>query len=168
MGSDTHLWDAIQRVNQETFEDVTAKLRHLLKALVGKTIGILGLTYKPGTSTMRRSPSITLMRNFAAEKASCRAFDPMASTDESAEYADLFSRANDVEELVRGADALVLVTEWPEFRELDFSKVAASMRQAIIVDTKNYLDPNALAEAGFIYEGFGRRAAPPGRLVSSS
>jgi UDPglucose 6-dehydrogenase len=150
------LLDSILRVNERTFEEILVKLKNALGKLKGKRIGILGLTYKAGTSTVRRSPAIKLIEMLRQEKAFCVGYDPKADTREMRQYKDLFERAGTTQTLVKKADGLVLVTEWPEFRDLPFSSLARLMNAPVIVDSKNYLDPEVLAAAGFDYYGFGR------------
>jgi UDPglucose 6-dehydrogenase len=150
------LLDAIVSVNEGTFDEVLIKLKNKLRSLAGKRIAILGLTYKPGTSTVRRSPAIKIIRKLNAAKAKCVGYDHAASAEEMKEYQRLFVRASSPEELVRGADALVLVTEWPEFKELDFVALGKLMKRRVVVDSKNHLDPKRLVAAGFDYQGFGR------------
>ena len=150
------LLDAIMSVNEGTFDEVLIKLKNRLGSLEGKRIGILGLTYKPGTSTVRRSPAIKIIRKLNSAGAKCVGYDTAASADEMKEYARLFTRAGSPEELARGAHGLVLVTEWPEFKSLDFAALGKLMKRPVIVDSKNHLDPDALAAAGFDYQGFGR------------
>jgi UDPglucose 6-dehydrogenase len=150
------LLDAIVSVNEGTFDEVSWKLASRLGKLRGKRIGVLGLTYKPGTSTVRRSPAIKIIRKLTAAGAKCLGYDPAASDEELRPYARVVARASSPEELATGADALVLVTEWPEFRDLDFAALGARMKRRVIVDSKNHLDPARLAAAGFDYQGFGR------------
>ncbi len=90
-------------------------------------------------------------------KAICIGYDPKADIEEMRHYQHLFERAKKIQDLVRNADGLVLVTEWPEFKDLPFESLAKLMKTAVIVDSKNYLDPDLLAAAGFDYQGFGRR-----------
>jgi len=151
------LLNSIIRVNQGTFEEVLVKLKAKLGRLAGKRISILGLTYKAGTSTMRRSPAIKLIRMLLKAKAICTAYDPKADSKEMKDYGRLFTRVGSVQKLAKDADALVLVTEWPEFKNLPFKLMAKLMKMPVIVDTKNYLDPAVLVDAGFDYQGFGRR-----------
>ncbi len=155
------LLDAIVSVNAGTFDEVLVKLKNRLGSLKGKRIGILGLTYKPGTSTVRRSPAIAIIRMLRKAGAKCAGYDAQASADELKEYARLFERASTPEELAEKSDALVLVTEWPEFRDLNFAELGKRMRKRVLVDAKNHLDPQRLAEAGFDYQGFGRAISKP-------
>lgn len=150
------LLEAIVTVNEGTFDEIVVRLTTKLGSLAGKKIGILGLTYKAGTSTVRRSPAVKIIGKLREAGAKCAGYDPMASDEELAEYSDLVTRAKSVRELARGAHALVLVTEWPEFRELPFEALAKSMKHPLLVDSKNFLDPGKVARAGLDYQGFGR------------
>jgi UDPglucose 6-dehydrogenase len=156
LGCRAALLDAIREVNEGTFDEIVAKLQGKLGALSGKKVGILGLTYKPGTSTLRRSPAIKIIEKLGRAGARCVGYDPKADPEEVGQYRGLFVRAGDLGELARDADGLVLVTEWPEFRELDYAAVAKAMRRPVLVDSKNYLDPVRVTAAGFDYQGFGR------------
>lgn len=159
----TELLDSVVAVNERTFQEVLIKLQSRLGSLRRKQIGILGLTYKPGTSTVRRSSALKLIGMLRKRGAVCVAYDPKADAKELGESGKLFKRVRGSMEAARQSDALVLVTEWPEFRELNFVRMAALMKQPVFVDTKNYLDPRAVADAGFDYEGFGRREAAASR-----
>ncbi len=150
------LLDAIVSVNEGTFDEVLVKLKNRLKSLAGKRIGVLGLTYKPGTSTVRRSPALKIIKKLNAARAKCVAYDNAADEAELGRDAKLFVRATTPEERARGADALVLLTEWPEFKDLDYAALGKLMKKRVIVDAKNHLDPARLAAAGFDYQGFGR------------
>lgn len=153
-----HLLKAIWEVNEGTFEEIRIKLQKKLGNLTGKKIGILGLTYKAGTSTVRRSPALKVTDLLSQAGAHCQGYDPKASPEELEQYRTLVTRAHTIQELADQADALVLVTEWPEFRELDYAALARMMKKPILVDSKNYLDPLKLMAAGFDYQGFGRSA----------
>jgi UDPglucose 6-dehydrogenase len=156
LGHRARLLDAVMAVNEGTFDEVIARLGDKLGPLAGRKVGVLGLTYKPGTSTVRRSPALKIMSKLAAAGAVCVGYDPKASARELASLGQTFARAKTVRALATGADALVLVTEWPEFRELPWASLAKLMRQPLVVDCKNFLDPARLAGAGFQYQGFGR------------
>ena len=150
------LLKSITEINEGTFDEVIAKLEKRTGQLKGKKIGILGLTYKPGTSTMRRSPAIKIINKLLAKKAYCLAYDPKASLAELKTYAKEVKKEKTIEDLVKKSDALVLVTEWPEFQNLNFKKLAKEMKKPVIIDTKNFLDPSLLTKSGFVYEGYGR------------
>ena len=153
------LLDAVVDVNEGTFDEIIVKLQKKLGVLSGKRVGVLGLTYKAGTSTVRRSPALKIMDRLDAAGARCVGYDPKASAAELREIGHAFTRAKSVRELAKGADALVLVTEWPEFRELPFAKLAKLMKRPLLIDSKNYLDPGLVAAAGIDYLGFGRSLA---------
>ena len=150
------LLDAIFTVNEGTFDEVVAILKRKLGALSGRKIGLLGLTYKPGTSTVRRSPALKVVEKLTAEGAQCVAYDPQADAAELAESELVVTRVASVAEAAAGADALVLLTEWPELRDVDYAAVARTMARPILVDTKNYLDPAKVRAQKVDYEGFGR------------
>jgi UDPglucose 6-dehydrogenase len=152
------LLKSITEINERTFDEVIAKLEKRTGPLKGKKIGILGLTYKPGTSTMRRSPAIKIINKLLAKKAYCLAYDPKASLAELKIYAKEVKKEKSVDTLAKKCDALVLVTEWPEFQNLNFKKLAKEMKKPVIIDTKNFLDPSLLTKSGFVYEGYGRGA----------
>jgi len=162
LGYRAKLLEAIVDVNEGTFDEVIARLQRKLGDLAGKKVGVLGLTYKPGTSTVRRSPALKIMDKLRQAGAACAGYDPKASREELAEYRDLFVRAKNVNDLAREAHALVLVTEWPEFRDIPFARVAKLMKQPLLVDSKNYLDPATVTAAGLDYQGFGRSLAQAG------
>lgn len=151
------LLESIVAINEETFDEILLKLNNVLHSLSGKKIGILGLTYKPGTSTMRRSPAIKVIQKLATHNATCFGYDPMASDAEFDQYKDILTRVTTVEELAAHSDALVLVTEWPEFKMINYLQLAKSMSTPIIIDTKNFLDPQQLTDAGFHWQGYGRK-----------
>ncbi|MGA3119759.1 MAG: nucleotide sugar dehydrogenase [Polyangiaceae bacterium] len=155
LGQKAPLLDAIFAVNEGTFDQVVAILQRRLGTLVGRTIGLLGLTYKAGTSTVRRSPALKVIERLTQAGAVSAAYDPQADPDELREAAISVRRVGSVVELAAQADALVLLTEWPEFRDVG-GDVAQAMARPLLVDTKNYLDPAKVKAAGFEYEGFGR------------
>lgn len=149
----TPLFDAVLTVNAARTARVVARLEAELGALAGATITLLGLTYKPGTSTLRRSVAIELGRRLSNEGAVVRAFDPMVPGGSlRMPWLEVFASP---EAAASGADALVLVTEWPEFRTLDYTTIGKSMRRAMLFDCKNFLDTAAVATAGFRHIGIG-------------
>lgn len=156
LGQKAPLLDSIFSVNEGTFDAVVATLERRLGSLAGKTVGVLGLTYKAGTSTVRRSPALKVIDKLTARGATCVAYDPQADANELREAGVSLRRAASIAELAAQADALVLLTEWPEFRETDFASLAKAMKRPLLVDAKNFLEPARLKSAGFEYEGFGR------------
>jgi len=150
------LVNGVLAVNQLQNTMVVRRLRSLLGSLQTKTIAMLGLTYKPGTSTLRRSAAIEIIRNLVSEGASVQAFDPKADPAEIERYRHEFSSCTDPYTAAKDADAIVLVTAWPEFKQLDLARIRTLMHQPIVLDAPNMLDPSEVARAGFIYQGIGR------------
>lgn len=156
LGYPGHLLQSITAINEDSFNQIILKLKSKLGSLNGKKIGILGLTYKPGTSTMRRSPAIKIIVKLLAAKAICLAYDPKASAKELKTYTKTVIKMPSVDALAKKSEALVLITEWPEFKDLDYKKLASLMKNALIIDTKNFLDPEIMVKSGFDYVGYGR------------
>jgi UDPglucose 6-dehydrogenase len=149
------LLNSVIEVNELQKRRVIAKLHKHLGSLVGKEIALLGLAFKPNTDDMREASSLVLSARLNAAGARVRAYDPVAEAEarKLIQGVDFKSSAADA---VAGADAVVLVTEWPEFGDLDFAAVAGSMRGRLVVDGRNFLDPDVVAAAGLTYEGVGR------------
>ncbi len=145
--------DANDRIKARSVEKVRKRLGGSAE---GKTIGILGLSFKPQTDDMRDSPSIPLVNALVAEGAMVRAFDPEAMDNAKHHLSSEVIYAHNAYEAVEGADAIVLVTEWNEFRSLDFDKVKAMVRTPVIVDLRNIYEPAKMNELGFDYESLGR------------
>jgi UDPglucose 6-dehydrogenase len=149
------LLNSVIEVNELQKRRVMAKLQKHLGALVGKEIGLLGLAFKPNTDDMREASSLVLSARLQAAGARVRAYDPVAEEEARKLIRGVDFRAS-AEEVAEGADALVLVTEWPEFGELDLPALADAMRGDLLVDGRNFLDPDMVQAAGLIYEGVGR------------
>jgi len=146
---------AVIEVNELQKRRVIRKLERRLGSLRGKKIALLGLAFKPGTDDMREAPSLVLAGRLQAEGAEVRAWDPVA---DGAAQLDGVAIAESALEAMDGADAAVIVTEWPELRELDWAEAGGRMRNRLLVDGRNMLDPEALRALGFEYEGIGRAA----------
>jgi UDPglucose 6-dehydrogenase len=151
------LLNAVIEVNELQKRRVMSKLQKYLGTLVGKEIALLGLAFKPNTDDMREASSLVLSARLQAAGAKVRAYDPVAEA-EARKMLQGVEFAASAEAAVEGADAVVLVTEWPEFRELDLRAAADSMRGSLLVDGRNFLDPDAATGAGLTYEGVGRPA----------
>jgi hypothetical protein len=149
------LLNSVIEVNELQKRRVIAKLHKHLGSLVGKEIALLGLAFKPNTDDMREASSLVLSARLNAAGARVRAYDPVAEGEARKLIQGVEFKAS-ASEAVEGADAVVLVTEWPEFGELDFGGVAAAMRGRLVVDGRNFLDPDIVAAAGLDYEGVGR------------
>jgi UDPglucose 6-dehydrogenase len=154
-GVDTVLLDAVMLVNRDQNMMVVEKLRMLFGNLKGLRVGVLGLTYKPGTSTIRRSASVEIIKMLKKDGVSVKAYDPKASF--SAKEAGVrFERCKTADLVARSSDALLILTAWPEFKELDFARLKSMMSHQVIIDALNMLDQKEMARCGFIYVGLGR------------
>jgi UDP-glucose 6-dehydrogenase len=149
------LLNSVIEVNELQKRRVIAKLQKHLGSLVGREIGLLGLAFKPNTDDMREASSLVLSARLQAAGARVRAYDPVAE-EEARKLIRGVEFSPSAAEAMAGADAVVLVTEWPEFRELDFREVAGAMRGTLVVDGRNFFDPDAVRAAGLTYEGVGR------------
>jgi UDPglucose 6-dehydrogenase len=150
------LLTAVIEVNELQKRRTIGKLQKHLGPLVGKEIALLGVAFKPDTDDVREATSLVLAGRLQSEGAQVRVYDPVAS-ENARELLAGATLAGSALEALDGADAAVLVTEWPEFRDLDWAgEVKQRMRTALVVDGRNFLDRAALQEAGFTYEGIGR------------
>jgi UDPglucose 6-dehydrogenase len=166
-GSAGRLLQASWEVNCEQRQIVIQKLQEKLRILKGRTIGLLGLAFKPDTDDLRDAPSLYIAGRLLPMGARVRAYDPIAMPACRQQYPDVKIRYCDSpEELASGADALVVVTEWREFRDLDLGKLARSMATPVLVDGRNLFQPEAALAAGFDYTGIGR-AMPPRPMAGS-
>jgi UDPglucose 6-dehydrogenase len=150
------LLTAVIEVNELQKRRVIGKLHKHLGGLAGKRIALLGLAFKPNTDDMREASSLVLSARLHADGASVVAYDPVAEEQARALVSGIEFADSPLSTVAR-ADAVVLVTEWPEFVELDWSEVGAAMSGNVIVDGRNALDPEAIRAAGLTYEGIGRR-----------
>ena len=155
------LLNAVIEVNELQKRRVIGKLTKHLGSLSGKQVTLLGLAFKPDTDDMRGASSLVLASRLHGEGAVVRGYDPVA--EERAR--ELLPRVNffdSAPEALEGADAAILVTEWPEFAELDWGAMATRMANPLIIDGRNFLDPATLRAAGFTYEGIGRPSGGSG------
>jgi UDPglucose 6-dehydrogenase len=149
------LLNAVIEVNELQKRRVMSKLHKYLGTLVGKRVALLGLAFKPNTDDMREATSLVLSARLQADGANVVAYDPVAEA-EARKLIQGVEFAKSAADCVTGADAVVLVTEWAEFKELDWGKVQASMAGTLIIDGRNALDAEAITAAGLVYEGIGR------------
>jgi UDPglucose 6-dehydrogenase len=150
------LLTAVTEVNDLQKRRTVGKLQKHLGSLVGKTIALLGIAFKPDTDDIRDATSLVLGARLLGEGAHVRAYDPVAA-DRAREVLVGTQLCETALEAIDGADAVVLVTEWPEFRELDWAgEVKRRLKTPVVIDGRNFLDREALIEAGFDYEGVGR------------
>jgi UDPglucose 6-dehydrogenase len=149
------LLTAVIEVNELQKRRVIAKLQKHLGSLVGRHVALLGLAFKANTDDMREASSLVLAARLQADGATVCAYDPIAE-DEARKRMSGVQFADSALGAVEGADAAILVTEWPEFAELDWGKVKQRMSGDLLVDGRNFADREAVEAAGFIYEGIGR------------
>ena len=147
------LLTAVMEVNELQKRRLVGKLKEHLGDLRGKTVALLGLAFKPHTDDMRDAPSIVLASRLIAEGADVRAWDPLVEGHPELDGVAIQASMLDA---VRGADAAVIVTEWPELEGLASPETLQAMRTPLIVDGRNLLDPADVRAAGFRYEGIGR------------
>ncbi len=155
-GVETALLDATIATNQRQRLLAVDKLQQTLKILKGKTIGLLGLTFKPDTDDLRDAPALDIIQELARLGAKVKAYDPIVTALPSEIPVTLTTTATD---LAYGCDALVLVTDWQEFQALDYADLAGCMNHLVMIDGRNCLDPQQLESAGFYYQGMGRPSA---------
>jgi UDPglucose 6-dehydrogenase len=160
------LLTAVIEVNELQKRRVVGKLEKHLGSLIGKRIALLGLAFKADTDDMREASSLVLAARLQGEGAEVVAYDPVAS-ERAAELLGSVEMADSAMAALGGADAAVLVTEWKEFAELDWTAAAERMARPLIVDGRNFLDPKALTDAGFEYEGIGRTVNSPKPATAS-
>jgi len=152
------LLNAVIEVNELQKRRVVQKLLGHLGSLVGKRVALLGLAFKPQTDDMREASSLVLAARLQGEGAEVVAYDPVAA-EAARDLLDGVELRDSALAALDGADAAVLVTEWPEFAELDWGEAAGRMARPLLVDGRNFLDPKTLTRAGFEYEGIGRVVA---------
>ncbi len=146
---------AVIEINREMRRQVLGKLRELIGSVRGKTIALWGLAFKPNTDDVREAASLDIIHLLQSEGARIRAYDPVAIDNARRAVKDV-TFCSDAYSTADGADALVLVTEWNEFKQLDLARVAASMKRRVLVDGRNIYDPDRMRELGFEYRGVGR------------
>jgi UDPglucose 6-dehydrogenase len=150
------LLQAVMDINRNQRRRVVYKLRKVLGgSFLDKTIGILGLSFKPNTDDMREAPSVEIIHLLENEGAKIQAYDPQAMENAAKELPGI-SLCPDPYQMAEGVDALVLATEWNEFKQLDFERIHKLMRTPVLVDGRNQWDSKRLREMGFTYFGIGQ------------
>jgi len=155
LGCDSELLRAVQRINDSQQELFIKKVKEALWNLAGKNVGVLGLSYKPNTDDMREAPSIRIIEKLQEEHVRIKAYDPQAMENASVILRDV-KYCQTPYEVAEGSDALIILTEWDEFRKLDMAKVKRLLKQPIIIDGRNIFDPFQMRQLGFTYQGVGR------------
>ncbi len=157
-GAPTRVVEAVVAVNDARKREMGEKIEQAFDGVAGKTIAILGLTFKPNTDDMRDAPSLVIVPYLKSKGARIRAFDP-EGTKEAKKHFDVEFCAETYDAL-EGADGVVILTEWNEFRALDLSRVKTLLKRPLMVDLRNIYRPEILAEAGFTYVSVGRPDVP--------
>ena len=157
LGHDLKMLKEAQNINEAQRHVVIKKIKDLLWNLSGKTIGILGLSFKPDTDDIRYAPSLDIIAGLLKEGARIRAYDPEAAGNVRNIFKAGVEFCRDAYDVARKSDCLVVVTEWNEFKELDFRKIKRLMLQPVVVDGRNIYDPAEMKKLGFRYVGIGRR-----------
>jgi UDPglucose 6-dehydrogenase len=156
-GRHPRLLNSVMEINTERREMAVKQIKSLLDSedLTGKTVGLLGLSFKPNTDDMRDAPSLTIANLLLAEGAIVKAYDPIAM-EEAAVLLPSVEMADSPYDLADGCDALMVNTEWNEFRQLDLNRIREAMNSPLVFDGRNIYDPALMVELGFRYRGVGR------------
>lgn len=156
-GLEFDLLRAVERTNEKQKKLLVAKaLKHFGGSVDGKTFAVWGLAFKPKTDDMREAPSIEIIEGLAAKGAKVKAFDPVATETAKRALKDRCQYMEKPYDALEGVDALFVVTEWNDFRNVDFARMKSMMKQPVVFDGRNIYSPAKLREAGFTYYGIGR------------
>jgi UDPglucose 6-dehydrogenase len=153
-GYDFGLLKEVEKINEERVERVIEKLKTGLWLLKGKTIGLLGLSFKPDTDDTRFAPALKIAKSLLNEEAIVKAYDPQAMGKAKKELSEI-RYCDDPYQVAEGSDALIICTEWEEFKNLDWDRIKSLMGYAFILDGRNTLDKERMKELGFEYVGMG-------------
>jgi UDPglucose 6-dehydrogenase len=164
-GRHPQLLQAVMDINNDRRRAMVDRLRDMLGGLAGKTVGLLGLSFKPNTDDLREAPALEIAERLLAEKAIVRAYDPVAMPH-AAELLPQVTMVATAYDLAAGADGLMVCTEWNEFKQLDLEQVRESMRQPVLVDGRNLYEPAEMARLGFRYLAVGRGYGPDGKPLA--
>lgn len=154
-GRHPQLLHAVMEINDDRRPMIVHRMEEMLGTLNGKTIGLLGLSFKPNTDDMRDAPSIDIAEGLLEAGAQVRAYDPVAM-DIAAPILPGVTMTNDPCTMAEGCDALIVVTDWNEFKQIDLERVRDLMNQPVLLDGRNIYDPQLMLDLGFKYRGLGR------------
>ena len=158
-GYDFRLLREVERINQEQMEGFFRKIKHQVWVLRGKRIAVWGLAFKPGTDDVRFAPALAVIEKLLAEGAIVAAYDPRAVHEAQAVLPPQDNRmiyCSSAEQAAQGADALVIFTEWQEFRSVDLARLRSTMTRPLVIDGRNMFSPEAMRRLGFEYSSIGR------------
>jgi UDPglucose 6-dehydrogenase len=157
-GQKTRILEAVEEVNESQKRFLAEKvIAHFGQDLRGTKMAVWGLAFKPRTDDMRDAPSITIIEMLLKHGAKVRAYDPEAVRNARKFFGDRIEYAEAVYDVLEGADALLLITEWNEFRRPNFDRMIELMKQPVVFDGRNVYDPKRMTEMGFVYYGIGRK-----------
>ena len=156
-GADFSMLKEAEKINKRRIERLVEKMRKALWVVRGKQVGILGLAFKPNTDDIRFAPAMDLVHALVAEGARIRAYDPQAMEKARAILPGI-EYAESAYDAAKDSEAVVVATEWEEFRKLDWGKIRDSMAQPLVLDGRNFLSPQEMRSLGFEYHSFGRPA----------
>ena len=165
-GRHPQLLQAVMDINADRRRLLVERVAELAGDVRGRIVGLLGLSFKPNTDDMREAPSVEIAHMLLAAGAGLRAYDPVAMP-RAANLLPEVEMAATPYALAEGADALVVCTEWNEFKQLDFERIRAAMRQPVLVDGRNLYEPAEMVRLGFRYRGIGRGYGPDGRPLET-
>jgi UDPglucose 6-dehydrogenase len=165
-GRHPQLLQAVMDINADRRRQLVERVVSLVGELRGRVVGLMGLSFKPNTDDMREAPALEVAALLLEAGAKLRAYDPVAMPRASELLPEVEMAATPYQ-LAEGADALVVCTEWNEFKQLDFERVRASMRQPVLIDGRNLYEPAEMVRLGFRYRGIGRGYGPDGRPLES-
>jgi UDPglucose 6-dehydrogenase len=161
-GYDFRLLRAVVEINQERTQHLVGMTRKALGGLEDRTVGVLGLAFKPNTDDMREAKSLDVIRLLHKEGSRIRAYDPVAMDNARGLVPPSTVFCTSAYEAAQGADALVVLTEWNEFRFLNMERIRVALRRPLIIDGRNLYEPERMRRLGFQYHSIGRRAVVPG------
>ena len=156
LGYSFNLLKEVERINEMQKELVVKKIGDMIWNISGKTIGVWGLAFKPDTDDIRSAPAIDIIRQLLEKGAKVKAYDPVAAENTKKELGEEIEYSSNIYEAAEGADCVVLMTEWNEFKEVDWEKLKKTMKQPVIIDGRNIYDSKRLNDLGFKYTGIGR------------
>ncbi len=167
-GYEFRLLDEVMRINEDQRRRFVRKVRSALWTLRGKKLGVLGLAFKGGTDDIRESPAILLVQELLQEGCRIAAYDPAARERAEEVLTSGVEFTDNIYEAARGADALLILTEWEEFATLDLPRLYNQLKDPIVIDGRNLYEPDVMAGHGFTYYSVGRPAASPDPIIANT
>jgi UDPglucose 6-dehydrogenase len=159
-GCDFSLLKEVEKINLRRADQVISKLKKEMWVLSGKTVALWGLAFKPNTDDVRFAPSFSIIRRLLSERVTVRAYDPEAMDKAKVEIPDI-TYCGDMYEAAKGADAVLLLTEWDQFRQVDWARVRSLVRRPLVLDGRNMYSADDVVKHGFVYIGVGKKTSTP-------